>query len=117
MFLKDLETGAFFAAPLLNGGVSARISRTGKDFLQITGKDKTGTIVMMDFSPDMSLLPSLQEANVLYVEGDVDEFNGKKQLKIRKIRPAKEEEYTLSDLLLVEPGYSKNIVPKLREKN
>lgn len=112
--IKEFETGATISTPLLNGGVSVKLTKVGKEYLQITGKDKTGSIDLKVWDPNLSELELLKEAKVLFIEGLVDEFNGTKQINVKNIRPAEETEYKLEDLLLVEPGYSPDIVKYLR---
>lgn len=111
--IKDFETGANIQTPLLNGGVQVRIAKNDKEFLQITGKDKTGQITIMVWDPDLSIVEDLKSAKVLVIDGQVDEFNGTQQIKARGVRPADESEYELNELLFVEKNYNEDLIVDL----
>ena len=113
MKIKDFETGAFISTALLNGGVQLKVARNGNEYLQILFKDMSGEVIGMMWTPDLDDVDNLKAAKVLFVEGDVDEFNGNKQIKCKTLRVAKEDEYEISDLLRIEPGYSDEVMEKL----
>lgn len=114
--INEYEVGGFIKTCLLNAGVQLKTAKNGNSFVHAIGRDKTGEIQIMDWNPDVDKFPDIQSANVFYVEGTVDEFNGKKQLKASILRPAEEDEYQIGELLRVEAGYSDDIIDFLQEK-
>lgn len=115
MKIKEFETGAFVGIALLNGGAQLKLARNGNEYLQVLLKDMSGEITGMMWEPKIDNIDSLKEAKVLYVEADVDEFNGHKQLKCKTLRPAEEDEYEIKELLRVEPGFSEDVIMKIEE--
>ena len=113
MKIKEFETGAFISTALLNGGVLLKVARNGNEYLQITFKDMSGDITGMMWSPNLDDVDAIKAAKVLYLEADVDEFNGNKQLKVKTLRVANNDEYEISELLRFEPGYSDEVMKKL----
>lgn len=108
--IKDFEVGSEVSTPLLNGGVSKKLTRTGKEYLEILGKDKTGSIDIKVWNPDPDSYEELVNAKVIYVSGLVDKFNETLQFNAKFVREAEENEYALGDLLQIEPGYDNSIV-------
>ncbi len=70
-----------------------------KQFLSLEFGDSSGRIAGVWWDPDRSAIEDLQPGMVVKVKGEVQEYRGKPQLKVAKMRPAKEDEYNLADLL------------------
>ena len=71
----------------------------GNTFISFEFGDSSGRIAGVWWEPERFALDELEEGDVVKVKGTVAEYRGKMQLKVGKLRPAKEEEYNLADLL------------------
>jgi len=70
-----------------------------RKFLSMEFGDSSGRIAAVWWEPDRSAVEDLQPGDIIKVKGEVQEYRGKPQLKVLKMRRAKEEEYDLADLL------------------
>lgn len=68
-------------------------------FVSLELGDNSGRINGVIWEPDTFALTDLTEGMVIKVRGQVGEYNGKKQLRIERIRLAKEQEYKIEELL------------------
>ena len=68
-------------------------------FVSLELGDYSGRINGVVWEPDHFALTELEEGMVVKVRGQVGEYNNKKQLTINRIRLAKDEEYTIEDIL------------------
>ncbi|SYZ73246.1 conserved hypothetical protein [Candidatus Zixiibacteriota bacterium] len=72
---------------------------SGSNFISFEFGDASGRIAGVWWEPDRNALEELQEGDVVKVKGLVSDYKGKPQLKVEKMRVAKEEEYSLEDIL------------------
>jgi len=70
-----------------------------RTFLTLELGDSSGRIAAVWWEPDRSAVEELQPGDIIKVKGEVQEYRGKPQLKVLKMRRAKEDEYDLADLL------------------
>ncbi len=70
-----------------------------RKFLSMEFGDSSGRIAAVWWEPDRSAVEDLQPGDIIKVKGEVQEYRGKPQLKVMKMRRAKEDEYDLSELL------------------
>jgi len=70
-----------------------------KPFLSLEFGDASGRIAGVWWEPDRISLEDSEAGMVVKVKGEISEYRGKPQLKVIKMRPAKEEEYDLAELL------------------
>ncbi len=73
--------------------------KTGKRYLQLELRDRTGAIDARIFQNIESATESIHADDIVKVKGRVDLWQGKKQLVIDQIRAAAPEEFALSDFL------------------
>lgn len=71
----------------------------GNTFISFEFGDASGRIAGVWWEPEQSAIETLEEGAVVKVKGGVGTYRDKPQLKVLKIRLAKEDEYDLSDLL------------------
>jgi 3'-5' exoribonuclease len=71
----------------------------GKSFLSLEFGDASGRIAGVWWEPDRSAIEDLEEGMIVKVRGDIQLYRGKDQIRVQKMRPAKEDEYDLADLL------------------
>jgi len=71
----------------------------GKNFLSLEFGDSSGRIAGVWWEPDRAAVEDLREGMVVKVKGDTQTYRGKDQLKVTRMRPAKDDEYDLADLL------------------
>jgi len=70
-----------------------------RHFLSLEFGDASGRIAGVWWEPDKTALEDLEVGMIVKVRGDVLEYRGKPQLRVTRMRFAKEEEYDLSELL------------------
>ncbi len=70
-----------------------------KKFLSLEFGDSGGRITGVWWEPERFGLDDLEEGMVVKIKGDVQQYRGKNQLRVLKMRLAKEDEYNLADLL------------------
>jgi 3'-5' exoribonuclease len=71
----------------------------GKNFISYEFGDASGRIGGVWWEPDRSALEEIIEGDVVKAKGVVGDYKGNPQLKVERLRVAKEEEYNLSDIL------------------
>ena len=85
--VSALRPGMPFAGDLLVRSVDKRTGKTGRDYLDMTLCDRTGEINAKVWNLDG--LPGIPVASgVVWLEGSVEEFNGRIQMRVNKLKPA-----------------------------
>lgn len=93
-----LTPGMTFVGDLMIRTIEKRVGKTGKAYLDLMLGDRTGDINGKIWDPDN--LPGIPVAGgAVTVEGLVENFNGRSQMRINRIRPA-----TNPDLRLLIPA-------------
>jgi len=72
---------------------------SGSNFITFEFGDASGRIAGVWWEPDKFGLEELEEGAVVKAKGIVGDYKGSAQLKIIKLRPAKEDEYDLSQII------------------
>jgi len=70
-----------------------------KQFISFEFGDSSGRITGVWWEPEQFAIDDLAEGMVVKVRGDIQTYRGKNQLRVSRMRLAKEDEYNLSDLL------------------
>jgi len=73
--------------------------RTKGQFLTLSLGDKTGQILARVWEKAPQLAETFEEGDVVKVLGKVEEYLGRLQVIVARLRPAKEDEYELEDFL------------------
>ncbi len=73
--------------------------RTKGEFLTLVLSDRTGQILGRVWDDAPALAETFAEGDVVKVAGDVEEYLGRVQLIVHKLRPAQAEEFDLADFL------------------
>lgn len=99
-FVADLQAEQSVTSFFLIASKEVRTGqRSGKPYLQLELRDRTGAIDARVFQNIESATEAVRLDEVVKVKGRVDVWQGKKQLVIEQIRPARAEEYELGDFL------------------
>jgi 3'-5' exoribonuclease len=69
------------------------------EFLSLLLSDRTGQIVARVWDNAPALAETFNVGDILKVAGDVEEYQGRAQLIIQRLRPAAEGEFDLSDFV------------------
>jgi 3'-5' exoribonuclease len=69
------------------------------EFLSLVLSDRTGTVTARVWENGPALAETFNEGDVLKVAGDVEDYQGRTQLIIQRLRPAAEGEFDLSDFI------------------
>lgn len=100
-FVRDLKEGdkvlSFFLVK--HKQLEYFRDRTKGQFLTLALSDKTGQVLARVWEKALELAETFEEGNVVKVLGEVEEYLGRLQVIIEKLRPAKEGEYELEDFL------------------
>jgi len=72
---------------------------SGNTFLSFEFGDASGRIGGVWWEPDRSAIEEIEEGAIVKVKGVVGTYRNKPQLKVLKLRPANDDEYSLSDML------------------
>ena len=83
-----------------------QLTKTGKEYGNLVLQDKTGTIDGKIWDLSSPGVGNFEAMDYVYIDADVNVFQGSNQLNIRRIRKAREEEYIPADYL---PVSKKNI--------
>lgn len=86
--------------------------RSKGEFLTLSLGDRTGQILARVWEGAPELAETFAEGDVVKVAGDIEEYLGRTQLIVQKLRPAQAEEYDLADFL---PATSKDVNTLLAE--
>ncbi len=70
-----------------------------KKFLSLEFGDSSGRITGVWWEPERFAIDDLEEGMVVRVKGEVQQYRGKNQLRVQRMRLAKDDEYNLADLL------------------
>ena len=68
-------------------------------FLSLEFGDSSGRIAGVWWEPERFAIDDLEEGMVVKVKGDVQQYRGKNQLRVSRLRLARDDEYNLADLL------------------
>jgi len=100
-FVRDLKPGdrvlSFFL--VRHKQLEPFRDRTRGEFLTLTLADRTGDILARVWEDGPALAKTFEQGQVVKVLGEVEEYLGRWQVIVEKIRPAEEEEYDLADFL------------------
>ena len=80
--------------------------RTKGEFLTLTLGDRTGQVLARVWEGAPELAETFEEGDIVKAAGDVEEYLGRTQLIVAKLRRAQDNEYDLADFL---PATEKNI--------
>ncbi len=99
-FVADLQAEQSVTSFFLIASKEVRTGqKSGKPYLQLELRDRTGAIDARVFQGVEIATETVRLDEVVKVKGRVDLWQGKKQLVIEQIRPAKPEEFELGDFL------------------
>ena len=100
-FIRDLRPGdrvlSFFLVK--HKQLEYFRDRTRGQFLTLVLADHTGEMLARVWEDAPQLAETFQQGQVVKVLGYVEEYLGRSQIIVRKLRPARDDEYTLDDFL------------------
>lgn len=103
MTVNQLETNARFVGFLLVRSADARTDKKGGAYLDLTLADKTGDINCKYWDWNQ-LMDVPKQGSVIKVQGLVQEYNGRKQLRIERMRAAlPQDEVDMAQLVACAP--------------
>ena len=103
MTVNQLETNARFVGFLLVRSADARTDKKGGSYLDLTLADKTGDINCKYWDWNQ-LMDVPKQGSVIKVQGLVQEYNGRKQLRIERMRAAlPQDEVDMAQLVACAP--------------
>ena len=102
VFISDLRpgervTGAFFL--VRHKQLEPFRDRSKGEFLTLMLGDRTGQMLARVWESAPELAETFAEGDVVKVAGDVEEYLGRAQIIVHKLRRAREDEYDLADFL------------------
>jgi len=111
-FIVDLKPGDRVTAFLLvrHKQLEPFRDRSKGEFLTLMLGDHTGQLLARVWEGAPELAETFNEGDVVKVAGDVEEYLGRAQIIVNKLRPAREDEYDLADFL---PATEKDVTAML----
>lgn len=93
MFINELKTDMEIEMFFLLDNVLRGVAASGKPYLTITLKDKTGSIDGKIWEVKDEDMQVLQPGKLIFVEGTILDYRGKLQLKVKNYRLKREDEH------------------------
>lgn len=100
-FIKDLKGGSINSQFAISNK-SVKLTKHGNEYLDLTLFDKTGEITGRMFSNGTlaSNVERLENGDICQIRGNVEEYQGRLNLKISEIRKCSQEEFNQDDFSL-----------------
>ncbi len=92
-----------------------KLTKTNKEYIDLVFEDKTGEINGKVWDNVELLNPTFDEGDIVYVEGFVETYNDKNQLRVQKIRKLYEDEVDPSTILPSAEESSEKMWSKIQE--
>jgi 3'-5' exoribonuclease len=109
-YVSDLQDGQAVTSLFMVGVKEIRTSqRSGKSWLELTLRDRTGSIPAKMWDNFEALAKTFEADDVVQIRGRVKLYNGQKEMTLEQIVPAAVRDYDLSDFL----AHTKHDVEKL----
>ena len=116
-FVRDLKEGdrvlSFFLVK--HKQLEAFRDRTRGQFLTLSLSDKTGQVLARVWERAPELAETFEEGDVVKVLGEAEEYLGRLQVIVEKLRPAEEDEFELEDFRPHTERDIEEMLAKLRE--
>lgn len=100
-YIENLREGDRLGDIYLCKNVQPATTKNGKEYLNVTLQDKTGTVDCKIWEPNDSGIADFDKLDYIDVVGDVTIYNGAMQVNIKRVRVADEGEYDPADFLPV----------------
>lgn len=102
--IGELAVGEVFNGFLLVKEVTKSTAKNGTDYLRVVVGDSTGDLVVMVWDADDNKEKTFSNGNIVYIEGEISEYNGTRQLNVNRYRTKTEEDsIEIADLLEAAP--------------
>jgi 3'-5' exoribonuclease len=102
--IEDLESGESLRGFYLVNQKQIKKTRTGKDYIDLILQDSTGTVAGKIWDNTATYADMFTEGDIVKIEADVGEYQGRIDLNIKRVRtPLEEDTINLEDFLPVTP--------------
>jgi 3'-5' exoribonuclease len=98
-FVSDLQDGQAVSTLFLVCEKGIRTSARGKSWLELSLRDRTGSIPAKMWDNFEAIAKTFECDDVVVIRGRVKLYNGQKEVTLEQIIPAEEREYDLGDFL------------------
>jgi 3'-5' exoribonuclease len=98
-FVSDLQDGQLISTLFLVCEKGIRTSARGKSWLELSLRDRTGSIPGKMWDNFEAIAKTFECDDVVVIRGRVKLYNGQKEVTLEQIIPAEEREYDLGDFL------------------
>ena len=98
-YISDLTVGGSVNDIYLCRKKTTALTKAGKEYESLDLQDKTGNCDGKIWEPGSMGIDDYNEMDYVFVTGEVTEFQGKKQINIKRLRKAKDGEYDPADYL------------------
>lgn len=95
--LNELSAGDEFTLFLIITKSEIKTAKTGKPFLSLELRDQSALLPAKVWSKFEESADQLKEGTIVKVAGSIEEFNNALQIRVEKIRPAKDEDNVSPD--------------------
>jgi 3'-5' exoribonuclease len=98
-YVSDLQDGQAVSTLFLVCEKGIRTSARGKSWLELSLRDRTGSIPAKMWDNFEAIAKTFECDDVVVIRGRVKLYNGQKEVTLEQIIPAEEREYELADFL------------------
>jgi len=102
-YLKELRDGEKVADVYLCKHMTTAVTKNGKEYLNVTLQDKSGTLDAKIWEPNSGGIGEFKPLDYIYIMGDALTFNNQIQVSIKRLRVANDTEYVPADYLPMSP--------------
>ena len=99
VFVKDLQDKQVFTSVFLARDKAVLVGKNGKSYISTLLGDSTGTVDARIWDNVESLTDAFQSGDVVRVKGQVQIFQGRRQVIVHKLEKALSDEYNMDDFV------------------
>lgn len=113
-FIQEWQEGMRISGVYLVKSKTSAMTKNGKPYENVILQDKTGSIDAKVWEPDSPGIEDFEALDYIDVIGDVTRFAGALQISLKRVRKAREGEYTPADYLPVSEKNTEQMLEMLQ---
>ncbi len=114
-YIADFKEGDVISKTFNIGSRNRLLTRSGKPYLSLTLRDKTGTINAKVWEDADTIHANMGSADFIHVRGTVEKYMDKLQVKVDQLRVVRTEDVDLADFLPAGTKDPEEMLNELRE--
>lgn len=121
--IKDLELKKEAVTFMMIEGLDEKLASNKEPYVLFTGKDKSGDVDCKLWGYNLQKLGDIKNGDIIKIKGILDEYNGKKQLKVSKDENGRymlrltndKDNINISDFVKVSPTPYEKMITEINE--